>query len=153
MSRITRAASLSIFCIWLLFKNLDNSFLSFEYLIYPNTPFRFDENFSRSSSVTYTFSDYLIRFCLFILYTYFYIKVNIFWGFIIFLFSNVPKRDCTLKSTIPFLLCICFHYIYSLYFLFTFASFYDEEYNHEGCDCADCDPHYDWIIIAGLCAL
>lgn len=103
--------------------------------------------------VTYTFSDYLIRFCLFILYTYFYIKVNIFCAFIIFLFSNVPKKDCTLKSTIPFLLCICFHYIYSLYFLFTFASFYDEEYNHKGCDCADCDPHYDWIIIAGLCAL
>ena len=34
--------------IWLLFKNLDNSFLSFEYLMYPNTPLKFDENFSRS---------------------------------------------------------------------------------------------------------
>jgi len=111
------------------------------------------ENFSRSSSVTYTFSNYLIRFCLFILYTYFYIKVNIFCAFIIFCLVMCQERDCTLKSTIPFLLYIRFHYIYSLYFLFTFASFYDEEYNHKGCDCADCNPHHDWIIIAGLCAL
>ena len=123
MSRITRAASLSIFCIWLLFKNLDNSFLSFEYLIYPNTPLRFDENFSRSSSVTYTFSDYLIRFCLFILYTYFYIKVKYTVN------HEYPKQKKSAEKSVPFLFRVLMVYrVHSL--LIIIEEFYLQTFLH-----------------------